>query len=110
MASTHDANPRVVLCLQLRRRMIDRCVRPALSRTVRLRFDARSGSQMLVGPERALVLDPIASRVVELCDGLRTIDDIALALTASYAGDLLAIADDVEDLVVDLARRGLVTV
>lgn len=83
--------------------------RPLLSPHARLRWDERAGQTLLLAPERGLLLDDVAAAVVRLCDGTRTITEIARALQPSYPdASLDAIARDVEYLVSALAVRGLV--
>jgi hypothetical protein len=54
-----------------------------LAPKARLRFDARSGRQMLLYPERGLELSDTAARIVALCqDEPRTAGDIARQLAA----------------------------
>ena len=89
--------------------MLDHAARPALARTVRLRWDERAGAQLLLAPERGLLLDDIASQVVKLCDGSRTVEQIVEVLCATYNADARAVASDLESFLTELARRGLVT-
>src|SRR3954465_589618 len=58
--------------------------RPALVAHARLRWDKRANATMLLAPERGLVLDEIAAVVVAMCNGTRTIEDIARALHPDY--------------------------
>ena len=84
-------------------------VRPALTPHARLRWDARSGKTMLLAPERGLLLDDNATAIVCLCDGTRTIEDIARTLHVSYPEtELSLIEEDVAHLVGALTLRGLV--
>jgi len=89
-------------------RMLDHGVRPALARTVRLRWDEHAGAQMLIAPERGLLLDEVATRIVRLCDGSRTVGQIVDVLCATYDADVRAVATDLESFLTELARRGLV--
>jgi GGDEF domain-containing protein len=63
----------------------------------------------LAGGERALILNAVADAVLELCDGRRTIDQIA-----QFVRDTIAVppgADvthDISALVDELSRSGLV--
>lgn len=83
--------------------------RPLLSPHARLRWDERAGQTILLAPERGLLLDEVATAVVRLCDGTRTVADIARVLQASYPdASIDAIARDVEYLISALAVRGLV--
>lgn len=88
--------------------MLDHGVRPALARTVRLRWDEQAKSEMLIAPERGLLLDEIATRIVRLCDGSRTIGQMIDVLCATYEGDPRSVATDLESFLTELARRGLV--
>jgi hypothetical protein len=60
---------------------------------------------MLLGPERGLLLDPIASEVVALCDGDRSQEEIVRVLADRYAAaGPERIAGDVASLL-DALRR-----
>lgn len=79
-----------------------------LAPKARVRFDARDEKWVLLSPERGLVLNESAARVVELCDGTRTVDAIVDALVAAHDGDRATIARDVDDLVAMLRARALI--
>lgn len=80
--------------------------RPQLAAGVRLRWDGVRERHVLLFPEGALALNATAADVLALCDGRRTIDDIAHELSSRYDGaDVRA---DVESLVAAIAGRGLV--
>lgn len=57
---------------------------PALSRHVRMRFDRTRERHVLLGPESVIVLNPTGADIVGLCDGHRTVSDIAAALGERY--------------------------
>jgi pyrroloquinoline quinone biosynthesis protein D len=79
---------------------------PKLPEGVRLRFDKVRDRHVLLYPEGAIALNPTAVSVLELCDGRRTVDEIAAELSAKYNGaDIRA---DVENLVEAIAARGLI--
>ena len=61
---------------------------------------------MLLIPEGVVRLNPTAAEVLELCDGERSLDDIAGALSARYDG--ADVRDDVVELVDAMAQKGLV--
>ena len=61
---------------------------------------------MLLFPEGALVLNETALEVLELCDGERTLDDIAAVLSERYEG--ADVKDDVAELLDGIGERGLV--
>jgi pyrroloquinoline quinone biosynthesis protein D len=80
--------------------------KPQLATGVRLRWDGVRERHVLLYPEGALVLNGTAADVLELCDGRRTIDEIAQELSPRYQG--ADVRDDVERLVTTIAERGLV--
>jgi pyrroloquinoline quinone biosynthesis protein D len=79
--------------------------KPRLASGVRLRWDGVRERHVLLFPEGAVNLNGPAADVLELCNGTRTLDDIANELSSRYKGaDLRA---DVESLVAAIAERGL---
>ena len=80
--------------------------RPRLANGVRLRFDQVRGRHVLLYPEGALALNPTAADVLDLCDGERTIEEIAQLLSARYDG--ADVQSDVATLIGSIADRGLV--
>ncbi len=85
-------------------------MRPALATKVRLRWDGRTGKTLLLAPERGLILDDTAAVIALMCDGTRTLDDIARELHDQHEGDLAAIQCDVARFIGALAIRGLLHV
>jgi pyrroloquinoline quinone biosynthesis protein D len=81
--------------------------RPRLARGTRLRWDAVREQHLLLVPEGALVLNPTAAAVLELCDGSRTLAEVVRELEVRYPG--AEVADDVRELLQRLAQRALVT-
>jgi pyrroloquinoline quinone biosynthesis protein D len=80
--------------------------KPRLASGVRLRWDGVRERHVLLFPEGAVNLNGTAADVLELCDGKRTIDEIASELSSRYDGaDVRA---DVEALVSSIAERGLI--
>jgi pyrroloquinoline quinone biosynthesis protein D len=80
--------------------------RPRLVTGARLRYDEVREEHVLLIPEGVVRLNPTAAQVLELCDGERSLDDIASALSARYQG--ADVRDDVRELVDAMAQRGLV--
>jgi pyrroloquinoline quinone biosynthesis protein D len=80
--------------------------RPRLVTGARLQYDDVRSEHVLLIPEGVVRLNPTAAEVLELCDGRRSLDDIARALSARYDG--AEVHDDVRELVDALAERGLV--
>ncbi len=58
--------------------------------------------------ERFHVLNETARAIVLLCDGSRSIDEIAATLAATHSIGAIAAREDVAALVADLVRLGLV--
>jgi pyrroloquinoline quinone biosynthesis protein D len=80
--------------------------RPKLATGVRLHFDRVRERHVLLFPEGALVLNPTAVEVLELCDGERDLDAVASVLSERYEG--ADVRDDVVELLGEIAERGLV--
>jgi pyrroloquinoline quinone biosynthesis protein D len=81
--------------------------RPQLAVGVRLHWDKVRERHVLLYPEGALVLNQTAVDVLELCDGKRSLDEIASTLSSRYSG--ADVRDDVQELLAAIAGRGLVT-
>jgi coenzyme PQQ biosynthesis protein PqqD len=79
--------------------------RPALWRLARIDFDPVRQRRVLLYPEGAVLLNDTAAEILELCDGARTIDEIATTLGAKYQADVM---DDVVEYLSQLAARELV--
>lgn len=60
----------------------------------------------MLAPERILSPDQTAVAVLQLCDGNRTVEDIADALAAEYSAPVDVIHKDVVELLQDLADKG----
>ena len=79
--------------------------RPRLWRLARLDFDRVRQRPVLLYPEGAMFLNDTGRAILELCDGQRTVADIARTLGDRYQADVLA---DVTDYLARLAARDLV--
>ena len=90
------------------RLMVDRATKPLMPRYLKLRHDAGRDRWVLLAPERILTPDAIAVAVLKLCDGKRTVDDIAANLAAEYSAPADVIAADVVELLQDLADKGYI--
>lgn len=58
--------------------------RPRLARHVRLVFDRARGQHVLLTPEAVTVLNGTGAAVLDLCDGHRTVAEIAAELHGRY--------------------------
>jgi pyrroloquinoline quinone biosynthesis protein D len=79
--------------------------RPKLRRGVRLVFDRTRDTHVLLFPEGVLVPNATAAAVLELCDGLSTVDKITARLAERY--DRVRPAD-VTEILTRLAERRVV--
>jgi coenzyme PQQ biosynthesis protein PqqD len=81
-----------------------------LAPKARARFDRLRQQHMLLYPERGLVLSATAADVVALLDESRAVGAIVEQLVVKYGeANRAAIAEDVLDLLRNLADRGLVS-
>jgi pyrroloquinoline quinone biosynthesis protein D len=79
--------------------------RPRLVTGARLRYDEVREEHLLLVPEGAVRLNPTAAEVLALCDGERSLEDIARVLSERYDGS--DVGDDVRGLVDAMTQRGL---
>jgi pyrroloquinoline quinone biosynthesis protein D len=79
---------------------------PKLPNGFRLHWDRVRERYVLLFPEGALGLNETAVQVLELCDGTRTIEEIAAELSQRFDG--ADVHDDVEELLLSLANRGMI--
>ena len=61
--------------------------RPILPRHAKLKFDETRKVWVILAPERVLAPDEIAVEVLQLCDGIRNVGQMADALAAKYAAE-----------------------
>lgn len=90
-------------------RMIGSAV-PVLPRGVRLHHDKVRGKNVLLGPERALILDDISQVILAQIDGARSVDAICADLAQTYRAPLEQITADTLALLRDLADKRLLDV
>ncbi len=80
--------------------------RPRLADGARLQYDDVREEHFLLIPEGAVRLNETAARVLELCDGERSPEQIADVLSERYSG--AEVSDDVRELLGGMAEHGLV--
>jgi pyrroloquinoline quinone biosynthesis protein D len=83
--------------------------RPRLPRHAKLKFDETRQRWVILAPERVLAPDEIAVEVLQLCDGVRSVEQMIDRLAEKYAADRNAIATDVIAMLQDLADKGFLT-
>ncbi|MBA4492611.1 pyrroloquinoline quinone biosynthesis peptide chaperone PqqD [Paracoccus sp. S1E-3] len=80
---------------------------PVLLRGVRMKDDRVRNVPVLLGPERALLLDAIGAAILARVDGARDLDGIVDDLAAAYDAPAEVIRSDVEAFLADLAEKRL---
>jgi pyrroloquinoline quinone biosynthesis protein D len=93
---------------QAGRLIVTRETRPYLPAYLKLRHDAGRDRWVLLAPERILSPDQTAVAVLQLCDGKRTVEEIAAALAQEYSAPVDVIEADVTDLLQGMADKGYV--
>jgi len=88
--------------------MADETARPRLPNHVVLKHDKGRDRWVLLAPERVLTPDPVAVDVLRLCDGKRTVGEIASALATMYDAPIEQISADVTKLLADLVQKGII--
>ena len=91
--------------------MIQDTDRPRLAPKAKLRLDKKTGRYVLLYPEKGLALNATAGRILELCDGTRTLAEILEKLAAEYTGGPVSeLRTQAEGFLCSLAERGLLAV
>jgi pyrroloquinoline quinone biosynthesis protein D len=81
--------------------------RPSIPRFVKLRHDTGRGRWILLAPERVFNPDEIAVSVLQKCDGVRSVSDIAAILADDYQAPADVILKDIIDMLQDLSDKGV---
>ena len=84
---------------------LTRTSRPKLWKFARVQFDEARQRSVLQYPEGAVLLNDTAAEILALCDGERTIAEIAATLAERYGSHVL---EDVRSSLSPLAARELV--
>src|SRR3954470_18847896 len=91
------------------RPMITAEARPRLASKARLRLDKKTGQQVLLYPEKGLLLNPTSARILALCDGERSVSAIVDVLVGEHEGaDAASISTEVMSFLRTLFDKGLV--
>jgi pyrroloquinoline quinone biosynthesis protein D len=83
--------------------------RPLLPRHAKLKFDETRQRWVILAPERVLAPDEIAVEVLQLCDGIRSVEQMIDQLAVKYTAERGAISSDVIAMLQDLADKGFLT-
>jgi pyrroloquinoline quinone biosynthesis protein D len=95
--------------LRSRNISVSEASRPLLPRHAKLKFDETRQRWVILAPERVLAPDDIAVEVLQLCDGVRCVEQMIDQLAEKYTADRGAIAVDVIAMLQDLADKGFLT-
>ncbi len=79
--------------------------RPGLAPGVRLTFDKARDRWVVLAPERVLMPDETALEILQRCNGARPVDEIIDELASVYSADRSEIAQDVREMIADLADK-----
>ncbi len=80
---------------------------PVLPRGVRIRWDRVRTTYVLLGPERAILLDDIAHAILSRVDGATPVAAICADLAETFEAPLDAVTGDVDAFLTDLADKRL---
>jgi coenzyme PQQ biosynthesis protein PqqD len=82
--------------------------RPKLASRAKLRRDHVSGEQVLLYPEKGLVLNASSAAIAQRCKGELTVAEIAAQLTREFGeSDVRRLEREVLEFLTALAERGL---
>ena len=81
--------------------------KPSLPKHIKMRHDVGRGRWVLLAPERVFEPDETAIEILKLCDGDRSVHDIAIQLAKAYSAPLAEIEGDIVQMVQDLADKGV---
>lgn len=90
------------------RLIVEPQTKPHMPSYLKLRHDAGRERWVLLAPERILTPDQTAVAVLQLCNGERTVQDIAAKLAEEYSAPVDVITTDVVDLLQGLADKGYI--
>ena len=88
---------------------VNEASRPILPRHAKLKFDETRQVWVILAPERVMAPDEIAVEVLQLCDGVRSVEAMVDQLAEKYAAERSAISTDVIAMRQDLADKGFLT-
>ena len=84
------------------RQIIDGSARPKLKSFVIMRRDDLRRQWVVLSPERIMTLDEVARAILKLCDGVRSVDEIAVNLTKAFQAPKDVIEADVIEFLQEL--------
>ncbi|MEG6509851.1 pyrroloquinoline quinone biosynthesis peptide chaperone PqqD [Methyloligella sp. 2.7D] len=88
------------------RLIVDQGTKPYLPPFMKLRYDKGRDRWVLLAPERILSPDKIAVEILQLCDGVKNVEEISGQMAEQYSAPVDVIQKDVVELLQDLADKG----
>src|SRR5690242_7425125 len=82
--------------------------RVVMPRHVKILHYAGRDKWIILAPERVFNPDETAVAVLKLCDGQRSVKDIAETLSAEYQAPIEVITNDIVAMLQDLSDKGVV--
>jgi len=82
--------------------------RPNLARKARLRYEEVREVDLLLLPERVVKLNPTGAAILRLCDGRRTVREIAQELETQYGQT--ALEQDILEFLQRVSEQGWIEV
>jgi pyrroloquinoline quinone biosynthesis protein D len=80
--------------------------KPSLPPHIKMRHDTGRGRWILLAPERVFEPDPIAVEILKVCDGQRSVAEIAATLAKEYNAPPEDILNDVIAMLQELSDKG----
>lgn len=90
------------------RPMVEAGTVPVIPRHIKLRHDPGRGRWVILAPERVFNPDETAVAVLKLCDGVRSVKDIASQLSKEYNAPESEIISDIISMLQDLSDKGVI--
>ena len=91
------------------RLVVDTGTKPVLPRHIRLQHDKGRSVWLILAPERVYSPDEIAVEVLKLCDGNRSVSDLAGHLAKQYQAPATEIATDIISMLQELSDKGVIS-
>jgi pyrroloquinoline quinone biosynthesis protein D len=82
--------------------------KPVMPPHIKMRHDEGRGRWLILAPERVFDPDEIAVGILKLCDGQRSVGDIAGLMAKEYNAPAEEIEADIIAMLQDLADKGVV--
>lgn len=82
---------------------------PKLSPTCVIDVQDSTISVLETGKGRLMLTNPVGAKILELCDGVRTVDEIAAEIAAGFPGaEVAVVKTDVEEFLAVARGKGVV--